>query len=145
VAADPRNRNLPAPRPSLFGAFVVGGRIGNAMTRFVASKGGAPAPPERINARMNYPYRNIWADLATGRAQRLTQGYWPTCPLLFIYGEQKPVRFHSQRWLDHVRKVGGEVIGLPCGHWVMDEPSFIGLLERWLAETGTRLPGAARA
>lgn len=123
----------------LFGAFVVGGPAGNWMTRRMAKLAHAPAPEERVDARMNYPYRNIWADLISGRASRLTGGYWPTCPLLFVYGERKPFPFHSREWADHVRRVeGGEVVGLPCGHWVTRHPSFVHVLSHWLDATGNK-------
>jgi hypothetical protein len=81
---------------------------------------------------MNYPYRNIWADIVAGRDRKLVKGYWPTCPLLFVYGENKPFPFHSAVWVDHVRRVGGDVVALPCGHWVPHEASFVNLLRRWL-------------
>jgi cis-3-alkyl-4-acyloxetan-2-one decarboxylase len=84
---------------------------------------------------MNYPYRNIWLDIVKGRDQRLTEGYWPKCPLLFIHGESKPYPFHSDGWVEHVRSVGGKVVGLPCGHWVTQDPSFVDVLVRWLEET----------
>jgi cis-3-alkyl-4-acyloxetan-2-one decarboxylase len=105
------------------------------MTRRLAKAFGAPGEASRIVAQQNYPYRNIWADLFSGRARKLTEGYWPTCPLLFVYGERKPFPFHSRAWLDHVRRVGGEVVGLPRGHWVMRDPSFVGILTRWLEAT----------
>lgn len=130
----------------LFGAFMMGGPVGNWMTRRMARLFHAPAPEERLDARMNYPYRNVWADLFTGRARKLMEGYWPTCPLLFVYGERKPFPFHSEAWVDHVRKVGGEVVGLPCGHWVPRDPGFVPVLTRWLASSsGDRDSGAARA
>jgi pimeloyl-ACP methyl ester carboxylesterase len=116
----------------LYGAFVIGGRIGDFMTRAFAKLVHAPARPAQINAWMNYPYRNVWADLFTGRAEKLTKGYWPTCPLLFVYGEKKPAHFHSSAWPDHVRKVGGDVIGLPCDHWVPRDSAFPGLLRKWI-------------
>jgi len=119
----------------LFGAFTVGGPIGDAMTRAMARAAGAPAPSARIHAWMNYPYRNIWADLVTGRAGKLTRGYYPTCPLLFVYGEKKPFMFHSASWLRHVQKAGGQIAALPVDHWVMKDTSFVRLLERWLART----------
>jgi cis-3-alkyl-4-acyloxetan-2-one decarboxylase len=97
----------------------------------------APADPRRISAWMNYPYRNIWADLATGRANRLLKGYWPICPLLFVYGENKPFHFHSRAWTDHVQSVGGQVAGLPCGHWVMNDPGFFPVLAAWLERSRT--------
>lgn len=130
----------------LLSAFILGGPVGNWMTRRMAKLGGAPGGEERIDARMNYPYRNVWADLVTGRAQQLTAGYWPTCPLLFVYGERKPFPFHSRVWVDHVRSVdGGEVVGLSCGHWVTRHPSFVHVLSHWLDTTQSKaLSGSAR-
>ncbi len=116
----------------LLAAFVVGGPIGDWMTRRFAAVAHAPAKPARLNAWMNYPYRNVWADIFTGQDRKLTQGYWPTCPLLFVFGENKPFPFHSAAWVDHVRKVGGQVASLPCGHWVPTEAAFVGILDRWL-------------
>jgi pimeloyl-ACP methyl ester carboxylesterase len=117
----------------LFAAFEVGGPIGDAMTRGFAGRAGVRST-SRLTAWMNYPYRNIWADLLSGRARDLQRGYWPTCPILFVYGENKPFPFHGEPWLAHVRKVGGEVVGLPCGHWVPHERAFVELLRRWLDE-----------
>lgn len=122
----------------LFWAFAVGGPIGNWMTRRFARVAQWPFDANRLHAWMNYPYRNIWPDLITGRAQRLTRGYWPKCPILFAYGEGKPFHFHSAKWVDHVRSVGGEVTGLPCGHWVPCEPAFVDVLTRWLSATSGR-------
>jgi cis-3-alkyl-4-acyloxetan-2-one decarboxylase len=123
----------------LYGAFVVGGSIGNWMTRRFAKLGGAPMPQEKIDARMNYPYRNVWADLFSGRAGRMTKGYWPKkIPLLFLYGKRKPWHFHSQQWLEHVKNVGGEVVAVPSGHWVPRHPTFVPTLERWLEATSER-------
>ncbi|HTB77261.1 MAG TPA: alpha/beta hydrolase [Polyangiaceae bacterium] len=124
----------------LLAAFAVGGPPGTWMTRRFARLGRFPVDEGRLDCWMNYPYRNVWADLLTGRARELTKGYWPTCPLLFVYGQRKPFPFHSASWTDHVRRVGGEVIGLPCGHWVMRDPSFVGILSAWLARSRPLLP-----
>src|SRR5690242_3059222 len=105
------------------------------MTRRFAKLAHVPIEMDRLNAWMTYPYRNILSDLMSGRSRRLTHGYWPKCPLLFVYVERKPFHFHSARWIDHVRNVGGEVIGLPCGHWVPRDPSFVTVLSRWLSGT----------
>lgn len=120
----------------LYGAFLVGGKLGEWMTRGFAILGHMPDARTRpLTPWANYPYRNIWGDLASGKAKALTRGYWPTCPLLFVYGKKKPFHFHSRRWLDHVEKTGGEVIGLPMGHWIPPTPEFVRILVRWLAET----------
>ena len=102
------------------------------MTRSFAKRAHAPADPARVTAWMNYPYRNSWADLLSGRVRKLDDDYWPTCPLLFVYGEKKPFPFHTPAWLEHVRKAGGEVVALPCDHWVTRDQSFTDLLVRWL-------------
>jgi len=122
----------------LFGAFVVGGRVGDWMTRRMARLARAPAEPARIRAEQNYPYRNVWEDLASGSARELTKGYWPTCPLLFMYGERKPFHFHSRRWVDHVQSVGGEVVAVPSGHWVPKHRDFVPTLTAWLDRTASR-------
>jgi pimeloyl-ACP methyl ester carboxylesterase len=124
----------------LLGAFLAGGRVGDWMTRGFAKRVHAVPDPARLNAWMNYPYRNVWADLVSGRARQLTRGYWPTCPLLFVYGEKKPFPFHGAAWLEHVRKVGGEVVGLPCGHWVPRHPAFVEVLTRWLKASDHQRP-----
>jgi pimeloyl-ACP methyl ester carboxylesterase len=116
----------------LLGAFAVGGPIGDWMTRGFARLAHVPVDPTRLNAWMNYPYRNMWADMMSGRARKLTEGYWPTCPLLFVYGENKPFHFHSAAWVAHVRSVAGRVVSLPCGHWVPRDPAFIEILRGWL-------------
>lgn len=119
----------------LAGAFLIGGPLGNWMTRSLASALSAPGRREGIRATMNYPYRNMWSDLFGGRVQRNTRGYWPEVPLLFVYGKKKPFGFHSQRWLDHVERVGGKVVALDVGHWVQLHPQFNEILSRWLDET----------
>jgi cis-3-alkyl-4-acyloxetan-2-one decarboxylase len=121
----------------LLAAFVAGGPVGDWMTRSLARRAGAPGDAKRIRASMNYPYRNVWQDFASGRARRSTEGYWPKVPLLFVYGKKKPFPFHSKRWVDHVRRVGGEVVALECGHWVSQAPEFNTVLTKWLERTAS--------
>lgn len=119
----------------LLGAFVVGGSVGDAMTRRFARIGGAPRHAEAA-ARMNYPYLATWRDLLSGRGDALLRGYRPQVPVLFVYGRDKPGRFHTDRWLELVRSLpGGEVVALDGGHWVMEHPSFVPLLTAWLEKT----------
>lgn len=116
----------------LIGAFIVDGALGDWMTRALAGAMRAPAPRARVTSWMNYPYRNIWREILSGRARRQATGYWPTVPLLFVYGRRKPFPFHSQQWLDHVERTGGTVAALDCGHWVQLDPAFGAILSRWL-------------
>jgi pimeloyl-ACP methyl ester carboxylesterase len=124
----------------LASAFFLGGPLGDWMTRSLATTIGAPGRPEAMHSAQNYPYRNVWQDLFSGRAERSTRGYWPKLPLLFVYGTKKPFPFHSQNWLDHVRSVGGEVVALDAGHWLQRHPEFEELLARWLQATDAPPP-----
>lgn len=133
----------------LAGAFALGGPIGDRMTQGLARMLGAPAAQAdagqgeggagRLRADMNYPYRNVWQDIASGRARAQTAGYRPGAPLLFAYGKDKPFPFHSEQWLRHVERVGGEVLPLACGHWVQRQPEFTAALVDWLARTDAGL------
>jgi pimeloyl-ACP methyl ester carboxylesterase len=41
--------------------------------------------------------------------------------VLFLFGERKPVMFHSAAWLDIVADSGGYAEGIPgAGHWFME-------------------------
>ncbi len=122
----------------LIAAFAIDGGLGDAMTRSLAGRMGAPMPVSRITSWMNYPYRNAWADLFSGRAKARAADYWPTVPLLFAYGKKKPFPFHSRKWIEHVEEAGGTVVGLDCDHWVPRDPAFDPILEEWLASTASR-------
>jgi pimeloyl-ACP methyl ester carboxylesterase len=129
----------------LIGAFVIGGPIGDWMTRSLASAMGAPMPSEQISSWMNYPYRNAWQDILSGRAKEQMEAYWPEVPLLFVYGEKKPFPFHSKKWLEHVEKNGGKVVGLDCDHWVPRDPAFLGILADWLEASDEGIRPASKS
>lgn len=104
----------------LVAAWRVGGRFGDGLARLVARIGKAPAAPRTIGAQQCYPYYIAWS----GRygsykgIKRLNLG----CPMLFVYGEHKPIPFHLQKWarqLEH--RPGCRVIAMPTGHWPMVE------------------------
>lgn len=124
----------------LIGALALGGPVGDWMTRALAGALRAPLSREQIHSGMNYPYRNVWRDLARGRARAASPEEWPKVPLLFVYGRQKPFPFHSKAWLDYVRSGGGTVVGLDCDHWVPRDPAFGEILTRWLDETALAAP-----
>jgi len=125
----------------LAAAFFLGGPLGARMTRRTARAAGAPIATERIHAGMNYPYRNIWLDLVSGRSRENQAGYWPELPLLFVYGKDKPFPFHSRHWIDHVNRTGGQVVALEGGHWVSLHPDFNAILIAFLERTD-RAPSA---
>jgi len=85
---------------------------------------------------MGYPYALAWLG-AAGGFQSL-QSFDPHCPMLFLYGERKPIMFHSRTWTDHLAaQSGSRVLGFPTGHWIMIEQQreFNAALLAWLAET----------
>ncbi len=121
----------------LIAAFVLGGPIGDWMTRSLAAAMQAPRRSEQINSWMNYPYRNVWREILSGRTKRQTDDYWPRIPLLFVYGKKKPFPFHSKKWIQHIESTGGKALGLDCGHWVPLDPAFGDILKNWLEDTST--------
>ena len=116
-------------------AWWIGGGLGNLMTRVLMRLMQVPKKTGEVTAGMNYPYFQMWFG---GREaySRQAKSFSPSCPVLFVYGERKPVMFHTPRWVQKVERLpGGKVVALPTGHWVMVEQP--GRLNReildWLA------------
>jgi pimeloyl-ACP methyl ester carboxylesterase len=111
--------------------------LGDWLTQWFAAR--LQVPPRQAGtakSRFNYPYFYLWRGmlLPRYRGQLLTR-YRPRCPVLFIWGERKPVMFHSDRWLEIVAQSGGRGIGLDgAGHWFMEtHPEETNrLLSEWL-------------
>jgi pimeloyl-ACP methyl ester carboxylesterase len=122
----------------LSAAFVSGGPVGAWMTRGVAALLDAPQRGKAIDASLNYPYFYTWRDIVVGRRSRLLRGYRPEVPVLYVFGARKPVRFHSERWLEYVQsRPANAVVRLAnTGHWVMKDPEFTRVLYDWLDTTG---------
>lgn len=114
-------------------AWVIGGRIGDGMTRFMARMLRCPSPLAHIGSRMNYPYFMQWFG---GRSSyRELQRFIPSCPILFIYGSRKPVMFHAKTWVDDLlRNKSNRVEKFDTGHWVMaGQPDrFNEVVDNWL-------------
>jgi len=97
--------------------------LGAWMTRAVARLIKVPARQLRtIRSRYNYPYFYFWRNLLLPwRRANLLNRYRPHCPVLFLFGERKPVMFHSPRWLEIVEGSGGHAEGIAgAGHWLME-------------------------
>jgi cis-3-alkyl-4-acyloxetan-2-one decarboxylase len=117
-------------------AWRIGGRIGDGMSRAMARLLRCPTDPKTIHARMGYPYAVRWLG-AAGGFQGL-RVFKPEVPMLFVYGEKKPVMFHSRAWAERVAaKAGNRVVAFPTGHWIMitRRDAFNDALRTWLAET----------
>jgi len=117
-------------------AWRIGGRIGDAMSRAMAQLLRCPTDPRTIGAQMAYPYAVRWLG-AAGGFQGL-RVFKPEVPMLFAYGEKKPVMFHSRGWAERIAAgAGNRVIAFPTGHWIMvtRRDAFNEALRTWLAET----------
>jgi pimeloyl-ACP methyl ester carboxylesterase len=116
-------------------AWRIGGPIGDWMNREMARRARAPSDPKYISWRMGYPYWVLWFGGRDSYA-RHARRYVPPCPMLFVYGRKKPLRFHSPAWAEELgRKPGSQVVEFDTGHWVMsNDPSrFNQVVAQWLA------------
>jgi len=117
-------------------AWRLGGRTGDAMSRAMARLLRCPTDPGTIFAQMAYPYAVRWLGVAGGfHGLRVFQ---PEVPMLFLYGEKKPVMFHSRAWTERLAaRKGNRVVAFPTGHWIMvtRREAFNDALRTWLAET----------
>ena len=111
---------------TLIGCWLVGGivpRIGDSLSRKFANVIGVPrVKAENVCSRFNYPYFYLWIGLLLpwGR-EKLLQDYRPRCPVLFIYGGNKPVMFHSKQWIKLLQETGGSSECVDGGaHWFME-------------------------
>ena len=111
---------------SLIACWLVGGvmpPVGDWLSRKFAQALGVPTRQAvGVRSRYNYPYFFLWRGMLLPWARKNLLGYYqPQCPVLFMYGGDKPVMFHSKRWLSIVAKTGGRsecVDG--AGHWFME-------------------------
>jgi pimeloyl-ACP methyl ester carboxylesterase len=111
---------------ALIVCWLVGGIIpplGALMSRGVAKVIRVPSRQRAaLRSRYNYPYFYMWRNLLLPWKRRnLLQDYRPACPVAFLYGERKPVMFHSPRWRQMVAETGGYSEGIAgAGHWFME-------------------------
>jgi len=111
---------------SLITCWLVGGVIpplGGLMTKGVGKVIRVPARQRAvIRSRYNYPYFYLWRGMALPwKRASLLGRYRPQCPVLYLYGERKPLMFHSPKWLQIVAESGGRAEGIAgAGHWLME-------------------------
>lgn len=122
-------------------AWRIGGNIGTAMARRMARAMHCPTNPQGIGAQMGYPYALRWLGVAGGLNGLKT--FNPNGPMLYLYGERKPLMFHSRAWVERLAaRPKSRVIAFPTGHWIMvaRPREFNDALLAWLSETegGTR-------
>ena len=88
-----------------------------------------------MSFRMGYPYWLLWFG-GRDSYKRHVRRFEPSCPMLFVYGVRKPMRFHSKAWAEALAaKAGNQVVEFDTGHWVMsDAPQrFNQVVGDWLA------------
>lgn len=75
----------------------------------------------RSHSEMNYLYWYFWRHWAkTGRFAGIDGRYRPDCPLLYLYGKQKPFHLHTTAWIQLLKEAPDcDVMGLETDHWVM--------------------------
>lgn len=118
-------------------AWLIGGRIGDAITRFFARRIHCPTDPATIHSGMTYPYWLMW--FAPARALRgQFREFRPDVPMLYMYAKRKPFMFHAQSWLEALRsRPDNKVVEFDTGHWVMraDPARFNQVVGDWLTAT----------
>lgn len=111
---------------TLIFCWLVGGvlpPLGNVLSRLLARLIGVPRPQQKeLKSYYNYPYFYFWRGMLLPRWKSSLLGYYrPNCPVLYLYGQAKPVMFHSERWLKIVTESSGRCIGIAsAGHWFME-------------------------
>lgn len=99
-------------------AWKIGGPIGNAMTRMMANALKVPSPRQYISSAMNYPYYITWVGTEGSYAAMVP--FQPKCPMLYIYGLNKPFMFHSPQWTEALAgRKGCKVLPMRTDHWPM--------------------------
>jgi pimeloyl-ACP methyl ester carboxylesterase len=111
---------------SLIACWLIGGLIpplGALLSRGVGKVIKVPSRQRSaLRSRYNYPYFHLWRNvLLPWRRRHLLRDYRPRCPVLYLYGERKPMMFHSPEWLQILDETGGRAEGLAgAGHWFME-------------------------
>eukprot|EP00727_Mastigamoeba_balamuthi_P014390 m51a1_g9576 hypothetical protein (264) ;mRNA; r:974236-975170 len=120
----------------LVAAMLLGGLPGDLLARFVAWFVGAKdyAGHGPIRAQMGYPYYYMWRSV-------LFKDYKPTAPVLYVYGDRKPLKFHTDHWLSMCDRS----VPMDTHHWVMIErpDEFHSVLLDWLASPAINSNAAA--
>jgi len=156
----------------LVAAHLVGGPVGDYMTTRFARLAGAPITRNEdgsvstavVRARLNWPYVAFWRDALFPRApsardERVSQSetrktpktprdsktppFAPSCPVLFLFGGNKPARFHGDAWLAAIdaKNARGDASAWReiknAGHWFATERAdeTFEALDRWFRET----------
>ncbi|WP_199698537.1 alpha/beta fold hydrolase [Deinococcus cavernae] len=117
-------------------AWWLGGGLGNRMTRALMRLMHVPKSPAEVTAGMNYPYFLMWFGERVSYL-RAARPFAPAGPMLYVYGQDKPLMFHTPGWLRRVQqRPGSRVVSFDTGHWVMlQQPErFNRVVKEWLRQ-----------
>lgn len=90
---------------------------------------------DNIHAGMGLPYAMRWLNVAGGMS-KLVQ-IEPNFPFFYIYATKKPFSFHTEKWLEALRKnASNKVQAFNCSHWVMVDKAdeFNESVNNWLKQ-----------
>jgi pimeloyl-ACP methyl ester carboxylesterase len=117
-------------------AWVIGGFVGDKITRGVAKGLQCKAESQHIHSRMNYPYAIRWLR-TLGTFDGLKQVN-PECPFFYAYGRKKPFMFQSPVWQEKMAALPNNIVReFNSGHWVMVDKAdeFNAAVSEWLTAT----------
>lgn len=115
-------------------AWLLGGKAGDGITRWMARRLRCPSDPALISSAMDYPYFMTWFGGAQNFVSHFRE-FKPECPMLYLYARRKPFMFHARSWLEYLeRRAGNKIVGFDTGHWIMSvEPQrFNQVVGEWL-------------
>ncbi|MGL4368660.1 MAG: alpha/beta fold hydrolase [Spirochaetota bacterium] len=118
----------------LASAWLIGGKIADKMTRKMAHALNKRVDLSLVHNGMNYPYHLRWSHILRGKSQG-NESINPECPMLFIYGKNKPTMFHSKEFVDDINsRNGSKAVEFDAGHWIMlDKPAELNAeIKNWL-------------
>lgn len=115
-------------------AWRIGGAAGRQIARGVAKTLKTPSALNLIRANMGYPYYIQWTQKFGSFKGARDLDF--QCPLLYIYGKNKPLMFHSKAWLEQLEQhASSKVEAFNTSHWVMVEApeQFNQTVQDWLS------------
>ncbi len=103
-----------------------------ALGQYYSSKEYRFSGPSRqtaFNTFQNYPYFYFWKQIFQGKSFMSEDNFYPSCPVLFIYGCQgikSLMSFHDNQWLESItQNPESQIIKFEnSGHWLMRDESI---------------------
>ena len=80
------------------------------------NEGKLQRPRREISANLCYIYYTFWKSMISGNSLKPVL---PKCPVLFMYGQNKRVFFHSKKFIKYLNEKGhpNRIVAFDAGHW----------------------------